>query len=203
MLKYMGRGDIMYSLFIDTHYLNLVIVLYKDGVVVDKNELINIRNQSEVLVPSIVAILDNNHLTIDNLGELIVVNGPGSFTGVRLGVTVAKTMAYLKNIPIKAISSLQVLASNVDNDQFQVSIPENNGMFIGKFNNDFLNPQNIYIKKEDMDTYVTNNNITIVKDIDYNKLYKKISILPNINPHLVNPLYIKTIEVHNDKKSAN
>ena len=203
MLKYMGRGDIMYSLFIDTHYLNLVVVLYKDGVVVDKNELINIRNQSEVLVPSIVTILDNNHLTIDNLGELIVVNGPGSFTGVRLGVTVAKTMAYLKNIPIKAISSLQVLASNVDNDQFQVSIPENNGMFIGKFNNDFLNPQYIYIKKEDMDTYVTNNNITIVEDIDYNKLYKKISILPNINPHLVNPLYIKTIEVHNDKKSAN
>ena len=203
MLKYLGRGDIMYSLFIDTHYLNLVIILYKDGIVVDKIELINIKNQSEVLVPSIVKILENNKITIDNLNELIVVNGPGSFTGVRLGVTVAKTIAYLKHIPIKVVSSLQVLASNVDKDQFQVSIPENNGMFVGIFNNDFLNPEYLYIKKENIDTYVTNNELTIVNEIDYNKLYSKVKTISNINPHLANPLYIKTIEVHNDKKSAN
>lgn len=192
----------MYSLFIDTHYLNLVLVLFKDEKVVDKVELINIRNQSEYLVPNIKQILEKARITTKDLNEIIVVNGPGSFTGVRIGVTVAKTIAYLNHINIKVISSLQVLASNVDEDNFVVSVPENNGLFIGVFNNDFTNPQYQYISKENMDIYVTNNHITVVDNIDYEKVYDASKKISYINPHLVNPLYIKTIEVHNDKKSV-
>lgn len=192
----------MYSLFVDTHFLNLVLVLYKDGKIVDKIELINIRNQSEYLVPNIKKILDNANITTHNLDEIIVVNGPGSFTGVRIGVTVCKGIAYLNQINIKTISSLQVLASNVAKESFQVSIPENNGLFVGIFNGDFKNPEYIYLKKEDVDTYVTNNVIAEVNDIDYEQVYQKAKELPYINPHLVNPLYIKNIEVNNDKKTA-
>ena len=192
----------MYSLFVDTHFLNLVVVLYKDGIIVDKIELTNIRNQSEYLVPNIKKILDNHQITTHDLNEIIVVNGPGSFTGVRIGVTVCKGIAYLNQIKIKTISSLQVLASNVDNFDFQVSIPENNGLFVGIFKNDFINPEYIYIKKEDMDTYVTKNNITNVDTIDYQQVFEKAKELPYLNPHLVNPLYIKNIEVNNDKKTV-
>ena len=192
----------MYSLFIDTHFLNLVLILYKDEIVVDKIELINIKNQSEYLVPNIKKILDNSNITTKDLDEIIVVNGPGSFTGVRIGVTVAKTIAYLNKINIKVISSLQVLASNVDKSSFIVSIPENNGMFVGIFNNDIINPTYEYVDKNNMDTYVTNNDITTVDIIDYNKVYQLSKKLPYIDSHIVNPLYIKTIEVHNDKKSV-
>ncbi len=160
----------MYSLFVDTHFLNLVVVLYKDGIIVDKIELTNIRNQSEYLVPNIKKILDNHQITTHDLNEIIVVNGPGSFTGVRIGVTVCKGIAYLNQIKIKTISSLQVLASNVDNSDFQVSIPENNGLFVGIFKNSFINPEYIYIKKEDVDTYVTKNNIINVDTIDYQQV---------------------------------
>lgn len=192
----------MYSLFVDTHFLNLVVVLYKDGIIVDKTELTNIRNQSEYLVPNIKKILDNHQITTHDLNEIIVVNGPGSFTGVRIGVTVCKGIAYLNQIKIKTISSLQVLASNVDNSVFQVSIPENNGLFVGIFKNNFINPEYIYIKKEDVDTYVTKNNITNVDTIDYQQVFEKAKELPYLNPHLVNPLYIKNIEVNNDKKTV-
>ena len=192
----------MYSLFVDTHYLNLVVILYKDGIVVDKIELINIRNQSEYLVPNIKKILDNHQITTHDLSEIIVVNGPGSFTGVRIGVTVCKGIAYLNQVKIKVMSSLQVLASNIDSSDFQVSIPENNGIFVGIFKNDFINPEYIYVKKESMDTYVTNNIITNVESIDYQQVFTKAKELPYINPHLVNPLYIKNIEVKNDKKTV-
>ena len=192
----------MYSLFIDTHYLNLVLVLYRDGHVIEEVELDNIKNQSEYLVPNIKKILDNHQITTHDLGEIIVVNGPGSFTGVRIGVTVAKGIAYLNNINIKTISSLQVLASNVDKTNFQVSIPENNGLFVGIFENDFVNPEYKYIPKQDMDTYVTNNIIIQVTNIDYELVYEKAKQLPYLNPHIVNPLYIKNIEVNNDKKTV-
>ena len=53
-----------------------------------------------------------------------------------------------------------------------------------------------------MDTYVTKNNITNVDTIDYQQVFEKAKELPYLNPHLVNPLYIKNIEVNNDKKTV-
>ncbi len=191
----------MYKLFIDTHFLDLIIVLYKDELVVDKFTLINIKNQSEHLLLSINNMFQQNRLKYTDIAEIIIVNGPGSFTGVRLGVSVAKTMAYLGNIKIKCISSLQVLASQIDKPKFIVSVKENNGYYIGIFNNDFINPEYKYLKNSEMDTYVTNNIIEEVNFIDYEKLIKKCADLKITNPHLVNPLYIKVIEVQNGKKS--
>ena len=61
------------------------------------------------MFPAIKELIDEQ-----KLDEIIVVNGPGSFTGVRLGVTIAKTLAYTLNIPIKTISSLEV--SSISNN---------------------------------------------------------------------------------------
>ena len=88
----------MNTLFIDTHLWDIIIILLHDGLVVKKEEVKNKKNNSEYIFPSIVKVIDGI-----KLDEIIVVNGPGSFTGVRLGVTIAKTLAYTLNIPIKTI----------------------------------------------------------------------------------------------------
>ena len=88
----------MNTLFIDTHLWDIIIVLLHDGLVVKKEEVKNKKNNSEYIFPSIVKVIDGI-----KLDEIIVVNGPGSFTGVRLGVTIAKTLAYTLNIPIKLL----------------------------------------------------------------------------------------------------
>lgn len=191
----------MKTLFIDTHYRDLIIILFENKKIVNKYEFISITTHSTKLIPTIKALLDENNLLPSDLSEIIVVNGPGSFTGVRLGVTVAKTMAYLLNIPIKTVTSLQVLATQVDKTKFIVSNEENNGSFIGIFNDSFINPEYKYLKASEIVTYVTTNHIETIENIDYEKMINKLDELPYCNPHLVNPIYVKVIEVQNDKKS--
>ena len=55
-----------------------------------------------------------HNIELKNLSLLLVVNGPGSFTGIRIGMTIAKIIAYSLNIPIKLIDSLLIKALNVD-----------------------------------------------------------------------------------------
>jgi tRNA threonylcarbamoyladenosine biosynthesis protein TsaB len=68
------------------------------------------KTYSAQLVPVIRGLLEEQSLSAAALGALIVVNGPGSFTGVRIGVSTAKGLAEALGIPLVAISRLAVLA---------------------------------------------------------------------------------------------
>jgi tRNA threonylcarbamoyladenosine biosynthesis protein TsaB len=68
------------------------------------------RKQSEMMVPNIISFLDRHHLKLGDLQAIVVGDGPGSFTGVRLALTLVKTLALLKPIAIYPISSLQLFA---------------------------------------------------------------------------------------------
>ena len=69
------------------------------------------RAASAQLMPAIDAMLSNEALDLRALRALLVVNGPGSFTGIRVGLSTAKGLAHAAGIPIVAISRLAVLAS--------------------------------------------------------------------------------------------
>ena len=96
----------MYSLYIDTHDKEIVLCLYKDGKVLDKNIKNSTRNHSDYTMPMLKELLDNIGITVKDLNEILVVNGPGSFTGVRIGVTIAKTLAYTLNIPLNVHAAI-------------------------------------------------------------------------------------------------
>ena len=100
----------MNSLFIDTHDKDIIITLFKNGKVLEASLKSSERHHSDFTMSMIESVLKNNNLTVHELDEILVVNGPGSFTGVRIGVTIAKTLAYTLNIPIKTITSLECLA---------------------------------------------------------------------------------------------
>jgi tRNA threonylcarbamoyl adenosine modification protein YeaZ len=68
------------------------------------------RKQSEMMVPNIMSFLDRHHLKLGDLQAIVVGDGPGSFTGVRLALTLVKTLALLKPMAIYPISSLQLFA---------------------------------------------------------------------------------------------
>lgn len=68
------------------------------------------KTYSAQLVPRARALLESHNLTADALSAIVVVNGPGSFTGIRIGISSAKGFAAALNLPIVAVSRLAVLA---------------------------------------------------------------------------------------------
>lgn len=79
--------------------------------------LYNIDNgltQSELLLPMAENMLANLGIGIDDVGLLACAVGPGSFTGVRIGVALVKGLAFGKNIPCVAVSTLDELAENLN-----------------------------------------------------------------------------------------
>ncbi len=68
---------------------------------------------SKALLPQIQAAIVSAGLGPDRLDLIAVSHGPGAFTGLRVGITAAKTLAYALKLPIVACSSLEVLAAGV------------------------------------------------------------------------------------------
>ncbi len=63
-------------------------------------------------MPAVHSLLNDCDMTPQDLSKIVVAKGPGSYTGVRIGVTLAKTLAWSLHIPIVAVSSLEALAAN-------------------------------------------------------------------------------------------
>lgn len=185
----------MKTLFIDTHLNDIIVILLDNGKPVDKREVINKKNNSEFMFPAIKELIEGQ-----KLDEIIVVNGPGSFTGVRLGVTIAKTLSYTLNIPIKTISSLEV--SSISNSTKKVSISDGNGCYLGEFDDNWK-PTKEYIYVNNSDFINMENSCEYIDNykIDIEKVYKFIKNVNPVNVHSVKPLYIKKIGVEIDKKS--
>ena len=99
----------MYYLLLDSSNKYLSVGLSKDGKVVDSIFYDAWQRQSEVMVQEIDNILKRNKLDKSSIGAVVVGIGPGSYTGVRIGVTIAKTIAYALKIKIYAKSSLSLL----------------------------------------------------------------------------------------------
>src|SRR5260221_13242410 len=66
---------------------------------------------SAELVPRMQALLANHDLALKDVQGLVVVNGPGSFTGLRVGIGAVKALAEVLKIPIATVSALELVAS--------------------------------------------------------------------------------------------
>ena len=83
-----------------------------------------------------------------------------------------------------------------------VGLFDSSGIFVGYYNKHNLIKKYLYIKNGDLAEFIDKDNIITNVVIDYEKAYKYIKILDNVNPKNVNPLYIKLISVEYDKKSC-
>lgn len=103
----------MKILSVSTATNHLSVALNEDQqVIVEKNER-DERNHSEHLDPLIEEILKENKLTLNDIDRFAVAIGPGSYTGLRIGITTVKMFASILNKEVVGISTLQALAKGV------------------------------------------------------------------------------------------
>lgn len=99
----------MYTLLLDSSNKYLAVGLSKEKKVVDKIYYEAWQRQSELMAVEIDNILKRNQLTRKDIGAVVVGIGPGSYTGVRIAITITKTIGYALNVKIYAKSSLSLL----------------------------------------------------------------------------------------------
>ncbi len=139
----------MNILAIDTSNRVLGVAISKDGELLAEYTVNMKRNHSIGLMPAIEHIMKETETTPDQLSRIVVAKGPGSYTGVRIGMSTAKTMAWTLNIPIVAVSSLEILAHNVRQQNVLISpfFDARRGLvYTGLYEH---NNDRIFIKKED------------------------------------------------------
>jgi len=89
------------------------IAIYKEDHISYINHLDIKITHSERLLPQIDAGLKNSKIGISDIDLVTIANGPGSFTGVRIGLATAKGICMAHNIPLLPINTLELLANNI------------------------------------------------------------------------------------------
>ena len=204
----------MTCLFFDTSSDLLKVSLIKDDKIIFDKELHTKNDHSSYLVPTIDEAFKSNNIDFKELDEIIVGNGPGSFTGTRISIAVAKTYAFSFNIPVYMISSLEELI--YDNDRYDFYVPiieeKKDNLYFSIFDKNkkrvmddtYSSIEYMYKKLEELDGKIllislsnkeyekydtvkaSINALNIMKNIDVNN--------EKVNPHLLKPNYIKKIE---------
>lgn len=178
----------MKTLYIDTHK-EIHIALLDDARVINEIIIKDKNENSKYLMNAVIDVVDNQ--TYD---QILVINGPGSFTGVRLGVTIAKTLAYTENIPLKAMTYLELISICSKNNLSKVGFSEKNGYFIGEIDKKTKKiSSSYYLNNKEFEKIKTD--VTIDFELCFISIIEYAKYIETINPHLLKPVYIKKIEV--------
>ena len=84
-----------------------------DGVVISEYTLNNKKTHSQTLLPMIDDMVKKAEINLDELDAIAISQGPGSFTGLRIGSATAKGIAYVKDIPIVPVYTTEALCYNL------------------------------------------------------------------------------------------
>lgn len=209
----------MKILYLDTSSSFLYTAILEDSNIIAeiKEKLDN--NLSVYTLPKIDEMLKNNNIDINSIEKIIVVNGPGSFTGIRIGLTIAKTLAWARNIPIIPISSLEAMSLSAEEDYDYVvpvidarrgyvyaSIYDNqNDKFV--MNEKYISLNVLLVALSNIEgtiTFITNDSISVDYNVksyspDISKIVLNTMNSESVNPHSIDANYLKLTEAEENK----
>ncbi len=201
----------MKYLFIDSATATLVVAIISEDKIIYIHNKVTGKDMSSDIMPIIADAFNKTGLKPQDINKIFAVNGPGSFTGIRVGLAVAKTMAWALKIPVVPISSLEVIASTPNKENNIALIDARRGyVYAGIYDSDLnviKEDKHILLDNiKDKGTYVSYDDFPGLKpNIDLLKVIKKHENEKGINPHQLNPKYLKLTEAEENlmKKSGN
>ncbi|MBM7453152.1 tRNA threonylcarbamoyladenosine biosynthesis protein TsaB [Acholeplasma morum] len=114
----------------------LVMAIAKDGKMIDFSIRMGKKDHAKHIVERMDQMLKRKHIDINQIDEIIVGYGPGSYTGLRISVMVGKMLAYTKGITLRSVSSLFFLSSGIEGRVCAMVDARNGNVFGGIFEND-------------------------------------------------------------------
>ncbi|MCI5879898.1 MAG: tRNA (adenosine(37)-N6)-threonylcarbamoyltransferase complex dimerization subunit type 1 TsaB [Bacillales bacterium] len=203
-------------LFIDTSTSYPIVSIIENNNI---KAMFNKKIDTDISV-SIFSILDTMfkelNITPQDIKKIFIANGPGSFTGTRIGVTIAKVYGYSLNVDLIPVSTLEVLAGGVNKDYIVPVIDARRGfVYAGIYDKDlnkivddrYISLDKLKEKLEGKDyVFVSYDDIagSIKPKIDLIKVINKHEKDIPVNAHGLNPNYLKKTEAEeklSDKKN--
>lgn len=180
------------TLFIDTHDSIITIALKTNEKTYIKTKESDY-SHSIYTMPMIKEIFEEAKKDIKEIDNIIVISGPGSFTGIRIGLSIAKTISFALNKKINTISSLDAyLISDISKDEKMAVIEDNKGYYIKAIKNESILIEESYVK--DLPNYKI-----IEKKLDIDRIINYMKAIKGENPHLIKANYIKKIDTGEKK----
>ncbi|MHD0397240.1 tRNA (adenosine(37)-N6)-threonylcarbamoyltransferase complex dimerization subunit type 1 TsaB [Staphylococcus simulans] len=210
----------MIYLLLDTSNKPMSLAVMQDDTLLVEHTTNMKRNHSVQLMPAIQKMIEEAGITKKDIDAIVVAKGPGSYTGLRIGVTTAKTLAYALNTKLYGVSSLEALAATLPDTQTKqlivpvfdarreavytgvyqyqngqlVNVLEDQYMLISDLN-DYLNQQQqtyVFVG-HDLDNITELLNGSIVYQLPKASVMKRLMTQPE-NIHTFKPDYLKLSE---------
>lgn len=194
----------MKYLFIDTSNSFINIYIVEDNKVLVYKHVETLKDMANTIMPLIRESFNDVSFDIKDVDKIFVTVGPGSFTGIRVGITVAKTISWGLNISVYPISTLEYLASiDTDYNKIKPIIDARRGnVFTSVYDNclNKLEDEKLIgyedINKDEDTLFVSYDGVynSDISNVNIIKLIKKHANDKSVNPHKLVPNYLKKTE---------
>ncbi len=194
------------TLVLDSATDYLFIALYDGDSVLDEYYQKGRNDHSVKLMDEVSKMFDKNGLKASDLASIIVGIGPGSYTGVRIGVVAAKMMAWAKGIPLYTISSLALKATAKEGNVLSWIDARRGHAFLGVYE---VTNTNIHAHSEEQYTHLKQYKESLDKHTlevehakpDVKKIMHSDLLVAVVNIHHVAPVYLRETEAERNLKT--
>lgn len=192
-----------YTLLLDSTNTFLTVGLADNNSLIDSVSYECWQSQSEKMIPEIDILMSRHNVTRQDISAVMVTIGPGSYTGVRIAITVAKTITYCLNVPIYTLSSLHVMKYKMNPTICLINARSGRSYF-GVYQNNKVIVSDRIMKNEDVMKYINDHQSYLISgdvsylglsgitpDIAFEMFSLKDYIQPVDNPLSIVPTYLK------------
>ncbi len=193
----------MIYLLLDSSNTLLSVGIKKDKKLLDKISYPCFQRQSEYMIVEIDKIFKKNKLDIKKINGVMVSIGPGSYTGIRIALTIAKVISYALNVPIYPISTLEI-NKLINKDSIVLFNARSNRSYIASFSKNKRLLKDQVMSNDKVMKYINSHKkFHLIGDLSYLSLKgETIDVLNNMNalfdsikpikdPNKVKPIYLK------------
>ena len=192
----------MVTILLDSSNTNLSVGIAKDNILLDYISYEAWQRQSEYMIVELNKLLEKHNIQKEDITDVMVAKGPGSYTGVRIAITIAKTIAVALNAKLYAVSSLRV-EKNGDVPSICLINARSNRSYVGVYQGQEILLNDCIMKNDEVMKYIADHpdysvcgdtKYLNVEGIESNTMKEMLDLkdsLESINPLSLKPVYMK------------